>query len=368
MKDNRHELPEVADEDRVTRFEYGLLQRPLKVPYRLSFTTLDHFTTVWVRITLDGGHCGLAEAPSLPGYGRETAEISLELVRRLAEGSRGLTVHELKRRCIPFESSHPFAVSAIITALELPGWLHELNGFPGFPMVFPLASHTDPEKMHSRMQSALDNGYRYFKLKVGSNCDADIATIRYLDTFPTDKWFQVSMDANQGYSPEEARRIVQLLEQIQSSRMTWLEQPFPVSAWADTRTLAESTVIPLMLDESIYTLADIRQAKSVGAAAVKLKLCKHFGMNRTVELARLARDMGLKVVFGNGAATDISNIAEAAILARNPTLFEPGCECNGFLKLKKPVAFNELVLDNFGSIFWSRGGDSPTGTIRRIRL
>jgi len=59
---------------RVRSLRWGRARLPLARSYALSFTTLDHFDQVWVRVVDSRGGVGLGEAVALPGYGPESAE------------------------------------------------------------------------------------------------------------------------------------------------------------------------------------------------------------------------------------------------------------------------------------------------------
>ena len=111
------------------------------------------------------------------------------------------------------------------------------------------------------------------------------------------------------------------------------------------------TSIPIMLDESIYNEVDIRRAKNIGCAAIKLKLFKHAGISECLRLANTAKNIGLNVTIGNGVSSDIGNLCEALIINEAPKLFISGSECNGFAKLKEKIVFDQLSLKS-GNLIW----------------
>ena len=81
----------------------------------------------------------------------------------------------------------------------------------------------------------------------------------------------------------------------------------------------------------------MKRAAEVGARGIKLKLVKNLGPTETVRLANFARELGLLVVFGNGVATDVGNLAEFLVLASAPDLFNAPSESSGCAKLIRPV-------------------------------
>ena len=130
------------------------------------------------------------------------------------------------------------------------------------------------------------------------------------------------------------RAYLRGLEGVDLARFLWLEQPLDRADWNGAQYLCGRAPVPIVLDECIYDEADVVRAKAIGARGVKLKLMKHFGMKETARLAHHARNLGLAVLFGNGVATDIGNLAEFLMLASSPDTFTQPCESSGFNKLK----------------------------------
>jgi L-alanine-DL-glutamate epimerase-like enolase superfamily enzyme len=98
----------------------------------------------------------------------------------------------------------------------------------------------------------------------------------------------------------------------------------------------------MMLDESIYGIADIERAATLRAARfIKLKLMKMGSLEALAQGIRRIRELGMEPVLGNGVACEIGCWMEACI-AR--TLIGNAGEMNGFLKpvarlLENPLRF-----------------------------
>ena len=107
-----------------------------------------------------------------------------------------------------------------------------------------------------------------------------------------------------------------------------------------------------MLDESIYTVNDVNRAAQVGCQWIKLKLCKQGGIDELLQLAKHAKSIGLKVVIGNGVATDVSNLLELWVYDRYRHLFDGASESNGFAKLQQPLVHTTLSVES-GCAVWS---------------
>jgi L-alanine-DL-glutamate epimerase-like enolase superfamily enzyme len=101
--------------------------------------------------------------------------------------------------------------------------------------------------------------------------------------------------------------------------------------------------VPLMLDESIYSEAEIERAAQIGAAFVKLKLMKCVSLDRLVKELILIRDLGMKPVLGNGVAGDIGCWMEACVARKH---IRNAGEMNGFLRPLISLAWPPLCLES----------------------
>ena len=91
--------------------------------------------------------------------------------------------------------------------------------------------------------------------------------------------------------------------------------------------------IPIMLDESIITIDDLKKASDIGVRYIKVKLFKQGGIKELINIIKSANLLGLGVVIGNGVATIISNIVEIEIYRKFQSFFFGACEANGHLKV-----------------------------------
>ena len=97
----------------------------------------------------------------------------------------------------------------------------------------------------------------------------------------------------------------------------------------------------MMLDESIYGLADIERAAQLSAAAyIKLKLMKLVTLEALSKAIDRIRELGMKPVLGNGVACDPGCWMEGCIAARQ---IDNAGEMNGFLKARAPLLEEPLV-------------------------
>ncbi len=330
---------------------FRLLQ-PLKTPYRLSFGTLDAFDTIVVALEVDGRR-GLGEATPLPGYSDETVEGVLAALFRFRNFIEAGTPFD--EAAMALVADDPMTASALICAKETCAD-GEVRAFenavsPSLPLA-ALCDGASPQEAAERAQALLAMGYSHLKLKVGGgNLDADIALMKSV-TDVLENGAAVSIDANQRLSFNDAETLCRA---VAGRPVSFLEQPFPPKEWDAFARLAKGSPVPLMLDESIWSEADIDHAAEVGADWVKLKLCKHPGMTANLAMIDRARAHGMNVVYGNGVQGAIGNHLEARVFSQ-ARLESPG-EFNGVLKVAEDLFASELSIQD---------GHLNVGGLRRI--
>ncbi|MEB3156441.1 MAG: dipeptide epimerase [Cyanobacteriota bacterium] len=160
------------------------------------------------------------------------------------------------------------------------------------------------------------------KLKLGSpeGLEHDKALVAAVSDALQEHWqgrgqaAELQVDANGGWTLEEARRMV---DGLAAAGVVLLEQPLPPRRDPDEDTAGFAALdldcpIPLVADESCWSLADLlRLAPHVDG--VNIKLLKAGGLSEAHLMARVAQRLGLEVMVGcysdsallNGAASQL---------------------------------------------------------------
>lgn len=104
------------------------------------------------------------------------------------------------------------------------------------------------------------------------------------------------VDINHAYTFEQAVSIGKELEKL---NVLALEEPLPTQDWHNLRRLKEAVHIPIMLDESILSLADLREAIKFGAIDIlNFKLTRMGGLTSALEYADVCQRHGVKISIG----------------------------------------------------------------------
>jgi L-alanine-DL-glutamate epimerase-like enolase superfamily enzyme len=321
---------------RVENLHIHRLRLPLRQPYKLSFGPVEAFDTILVSLDVDGRR-GFGDATVLTGYTEETIEGAWSLGLILAEAVAGRPVAALWSETERFLAQAPFTVTAFRTAVEM-ALGHEILSSPAerrVPLLKILNGETEAE-VAAEVEAALAAGYRTFKIKVGFDLEEDLARVASIQRVVAGR-AALTIDANQGFSREDGCAFA---ERVGTRDVLFFEQACDKHDWDVAVAVARAARTPVMLDEQIYDLADVRRAACFDAAQfVKLKLMKMGSLDALIEGIATTTSLGLKPVLGNGVATDVGCWMEACVAAGR---IETAGEMNGFLKPVRPIVRNPL--------------------------
>jgi L-alanine-DL-glutamate epimerase-like enolase superfamily enzyme len=324
------------------------LRVPLTVPYKLAFGPVEHFDTIIAEAIDRDGKSGFGEATILTGYTDETIDASWRAAQELA-AALAAAADRAQARIAELGVRFPFTATAFGTALEMldRSPLLDLGTDATVPLV-GLLNAKDEAAMEVEIPKLLDAGYRTIKVKVGFEVAEDIALVAAVQKVVRGR-AALRLDANQAYTAGEGVRFVKALD---PDGIELFEQPCAAGDWDAHLAVARAAGVPMMLDESIYGLADIDKAATLEAATyLKLKLMKLVTLSALAKAIDRIRELGMKPVLGNGVACDLGCWMEGCIAARQ---IDNAGEMNGFLKARSPLVENGLAFRD-GAMLIGRG-------------
>jgi len=304
------------------------IRLPLVRPYHLSFGTLEAYDSLLVRIQADEDE-GFGEATDCPGYYVQGLSDAWTFTCKHGPKLPGKDPKSVLEAFHGGGADLSFAATPLLTALEsLIGASDDKGkGSESIPLLGIVQGET-PEEVVQDAEQLLETGYRTLKFKVGFSVRQDLERVRHLQA-QLRPGTKVRLDANQGYDYSQA---LQFLAGLDPEGIELLEQPLDPEAWDDMTRLAAESPVPLMLDEAINREEDLERTIETGCAtAVKFKLMKCGSLAHLEQMIKKASDAHLKVILGNGVATDIGCFHEAMIAAKLGLTVHAG-EMNGFLK------------------------------------
>jgi len=325
----------------VDRMLIRLLRIELAQPYKLSFGTVLAFDTLLVELLLDDGTRGFGEATILTGYTDETVEECWRAAQDIAAQIQGKTAREAMDLLALWMPSNPFTATAFGTAFEMAAG-HPALRVSGIVPILGVINTLEEKKLAPEIESLIKAGYKTLKVKVGWQVDTDLARVEVVQKILAGTDVNIRIDANQGFSPQDG---VQFARSLRPDHVELFEQACDADDWEAAMAVKNAARVPIMLDESIYGMADVERAAQVQAAnLVKLKLMK-LGSLSSLEMAlERTKSLGMRAVLGNGVATEVGCWMEACVAAVR--LRDVAGEMNGFLKQKIPTLKNPLTIQN----------------------
>lgn len=298
---------------------------PYTLQLRHTFTvaTYSRTTTPVMMVEIEeDGIVGYGEA-SMPPYLGETLESATSFLSQIDlnkyENSAGFD--NVLKDIDAIATGNHAAKAAFDIALH--DWVGKKSGFAWHqawgldPSLTPLTTFTigiesDKDLLRQKVQEA--DTFKVLKVKLGSENDRDIVTtIREV----TDKPLRV--DVNQGWKKKEMS--LEMIAWLSTQGVELVEQPLPKEMIDDQAWLKERSPLPIIADEAISRLSDIKSAVGL-YDGVNIKLMKCTGMHEAYKMILLARSLDMKVMLGCmtetscaiSAATQLSPLADYADL------------------------------------------------------
>ena len=284
----------------------------LRHAFNLAKSSRTHTPDVLIQIEHDG-IIGYGEA-SMPPYLGETTESVCKFLNRLdlAQFNDPFRLDEILEYVDSVAPNNRAAKASVDIALH--DLLGKRMGQPWYkiwgytPENTPSTSFTigidTAEVVKKKVEETAP--YNVIKVKMGLDNDKELVEIIRSQT---DK--PICIDANQGWSSKE--KALEMIEWLYDKNCLFVEQPMPKEMIDETAWLRERSKLPLVADEFLQRLPDVRRAYQA-YDAINIKLMKSTGMREAHEMATLARGLGMKVMVGCMTETSCA-ISAAAQLA-----------------------------------------------------
>ncbi|MFC4455947.1 enolase C-terminal domain-like protein [Deinococcus sonorensis] len=332
------------------------------VPYRLPL----HGTLAWgkgsslsvaehvlVRVRLDDGSLGQAEAPPRPTIYGETVGSVQSVLALLEGGLKGLEITDKAgwRRVLGSVVNNHTARGALDMALhdaaaQAAGQTlfdrflgPQIRVQPGF--ILGIAA---PEEMLEEARRVVAAGVRVLKVKVGRDHARDLELIRTLRQEHGDA-VQLYADSNETLTPELAPAA---LRAMREAGLTYVEEPLPVRLLRQRQALRAQALLPIIGDDSCFTPADLERELDFGTIDIlNIKTARN-GFTDSLQMLTRAQQAGLGVMIGSQASTGLGTL-HAALMASQAGVTEPS-ELSFVLKLQddlldRPIVFDDGWLD-----------------------
>ena len=298
---------------------------PLHTPFVTALRRTETTDTVLVRVTDSDGVTGWGEAPQVwQVTGESLAGAEACIAGPLAAAVTGTEADDLAATCRAVSravAANHGAKGAVDVAL------HDLAARRrGVSLPVLLGSTTlrvatdvtlaagDADALAETARTRVAEGFGVLKMKVGTDAATDAARVAAVRE-AVGPGVGIRLDANQGWTPREAVRVISALED-QGLDVELVEQPV---AAADLDGLAWVTArvgTPVMADESVYGLRDLVEViRRRAADLVNVKLAKCGGLTTGRTLLELAHAHEMGTAVGSMMETHVGLGAAASLAA-----------------------------------------------------
>ncbi len=284
----------------------------LKHAFTVAVNTRTTTPVMMVEVEKDGviGY-GEASMPPYLGESHETAHAFLSKVD-LKKYSDPTLFEEVLKDIDAIAPGNHAAKAAVDIALH--DWLGKKLGFAWHqvwglnPADTPVTTFTigiDKDMNVIRQKVKEADIYKVLKVKLGKDNDKEmIETIRQV----TDKLIRA--DVNQGWKNKE--ESLKMIEWLAAKRVDMIEQPMPKDMRDEQAWLKERSPIPIIADESVIRLTDVKKAWGV-YHGINIKLMKCTGLHEAYKMMLLARGLDMKVMLGCMTETSCAISAAAQL-------------------------------------------------------
>lgn len=284
---------------------------------------------VLVRVHTDAGIVGLGEVTAGPRWNGESGagakSVIDEFLAPAIVGRDPFDRHIIRRRMDEEVKLHPFSKAAIEMAI----W--DIAGKALKVPVYQLLGGAVRKKIRMKMvvggfpptQAAelarrfIDQGTRYIKVKVGIEAEEDRARVTAVrKVIGPNTW--LSVDSNCGWDLTTATQALSWLEDLD---VRVIEQPIPAGDPAALATLKARTHVPIMADESVFTLTDGWTVAAARAAdVISVYPGKNGGIDASLEIVHLAKAAGLACHMGSNLELGVATAAMLHLAAACPNI------------------------------------------------
>ena len=305
------------------------LSVPLHTPFVTALRRTTTVDTVVVRVTDSDGVTGWGEAPQVwQVTGESLAGAEACLLGPLRSAVVGADADDLQ----PLLTAVAGAVVGNLGAKAAADVaLHDLTARRrglSLPVLLGSTRHRvrtdvtlaagDADGLAATASSRVAEGFDVLKLKVGTDAGTDVSRVGAVRA-AVGPDVRIRLDANQGWTPREAVRVIGALEDA-GLEVELVEQPVPAADLDGLAWVTERVATPVMADESVFGVRDLVEVVRRRAAdLVNVKLAKCGGLAPARTLLELARAHGVGTVVGSMMESHIGVGAAASLVAAHGT-------------------------------------------------
>ncbi len=278
----------------------------LKEPFIISLGPLEYAQNLVVVIRTNEGISGFGECSPFMTINGESMETGFVVAKYLSQ----VLLHQNPldiATCSMVMDRVIYGNSSVKSAFDIA--LHDIAArHASVPLYKYLGGNNDKklvtdytvslsssDKMASDAVKIKDAGFQIIKVKLGENGEKDIERICAIREAIGSE-IPLRLDANQGWSTDEAIRVLKALE---PHNVQYCEEPIPRWNFMDLPKIKANCKIPVMGDESCCDHNDAQRLIDLNACDMfNIKLGKSSGIFKAQKIQRLAEKAGMPLQVG----------------------------------------------------------------------
>ncbi|MCG8542173.1 MAG: dipeptide epimerase [Clostridia bacterium] len=307
---------------------------PLKKPFKTALRTVNFAESIIIILKTDDERIGYGEAPPTPVITGDTNGAIISAIKDSIEKLLiGEEIENMERIMWKLNGAivrNTSARAAVDMAVyDLFGKLYKtpvyrlLGGYRDRVETDITISVNQPEEMKEDALKFIKEGFTALKMKVGIDSQKDFERVKAVrEVVGYD--VKIRLDANQGWQPKEAVRVIRRLEDS-GFDIELVEQPVEAFDIDGLKFVTENVETPIMADESIFSPYDAFKILKLRAAdLINIKLMKCGGIHNALKIIAIAEACGVECMLGSMIESKLSVTAAAhlACAKRNITRFD----------------------------------------------
>ncbi|MFN8370557.1 MAG: dipeptide epimerase [Bacteriovoracaceae bacterium] len=289
----------------ILKFEVTKLDLPLVNPFVIATGVRTVAFNVLIKVFLDNGVVGLGEV-SPPSSAAQSAQTEIiELINKIIPFFMGKAIEDFIGLIEKMHTQFPNVYGAqsgielaLYDAFTKCNKSSLFNYFGGksrrlmTDITIPIGT---TENALNLANQYIGEGFRALKMKVGKDRAADFE--RVLAVSKIDSSVAIYLDANQGYTKEEAYSVCQNLVD-HGVNLEMFEQPVKKDDWEGLKYLTSKLNVEIAADESVVTFADAQKlVEGNYVDVINIKLHKS-GLVEAVKIIEFAQKNSVTLMIG----------------------------------------------------------------------
>ncbi len=303
----------------------GEVRIPLVTPFKTALRTVEAVENIVIMIETDSGETGFGEAPPTAVITGDTKGSIITAVRDfIAPSIKGMDIENLDgimrkiHSCMLKNTSAKAAVDMAVYDLyakNLKKPLYKILGGNRNTIETDLTISVNPiDEMVADSLQAVSHGFHILKVKVGKEGLRDIERIEAIRN-AVGRDIIIRVDANQGWQPKEAVRIIRAMED-KDLDIDLVEQPVAAHDFHGMQYVTANVGTHILADESVFSVEDaIKIITEHGADLINIKLMKTGGIHEALKICAVADTYHVECMIGCMLESKIAVSAAAHLAA-----------------------------------------------------